>query len=237
VNLNLDLHTNQQAYLRGKGINTELEGQVSIRGTASEPKIVGYFKTLRGDADILGKRFVINSGELRFEGYRGLLNIQATHTRKDQDFIAKVFGSLDSLDVRLESNPPLPEDETLSQLLFGKALDDISAIQALRIAAAVRSFSTNGSGLDPLATTRNLLGVDQVTIDSENTDSGQENYKLGVGKYVSDKVYVEIQRSTDPTDPWQGKVQIELTPNISLDTSAESNGGSNGIDITWKRDY
>ncbi|HBF09639.1 MAG TPA: hypothetical protein DDW29_15410 [Gammaproteobacteria bacterium] len=237
IGLNLNITTNQQAFLRGKGINAELEGNIKIRGTAQQPRISGYLQTLRGDADILGKRFTINTGEVRFDDMRALINIKATHTKADQTFTALVTGTAETLDVRLESDPPLPDDETLSQLLFGKSLDDISAVQALRIAAAVRSFSSGGGGLDPLATTRNLLGVDQVTLDSEDTDTGDENYKLGVGKYINDRVYVEIQRSTDPTEPWQGQVQIEITPNISLETSAESNAGFNGVDINWKRDY
>lgn len=237
INLALNLKTDQQAYLRGKGINAELQGNIAVRGQVSDPRITGVFRTLRGDADILGKRFVINEGELRFDDFRGLINLRATHSKPQQDFIAQVTGSLDNLNVSLQSNPPLPEDETFSQLLFGKSLQDISAVQALRIAAAVRSLSSGGSGLDPLASTRNLLGVDQVTLESEETTSGNDAYKLGVGKYINERVYVEIQRSSDPTDPWQGQVQIELTPNISLETSAESTSGFGGVDLFWKRDY
>lgn len=237
VALDLSLRTDQQAFLRGKGINAELKGNIIVRGTMSEPRVSGFFNTIRGEADILGKRFNIQTGELRFEDYQGLLRLEATHSKVNQDFTARVTGGLDNLDVTLESDPPLPEDETLSQLLFGKSLDDITAVQALRIAAAIQSLSTQGAGLDPIASTRDLLGVDQVTLDSENNESGNENYKLGVGKYINDRVYVEIQRSSDPAEPWQGQVQIELAPNVSLETSAQSNTGVSGIDIKWKRDY
>src|SRR5690606_14501681 len=99
-----------------KGINAELAGNIAVRGTIQTPQFSGFFNTLRGDADILGKRFVIETGELRFDGYRGLVNIEATHSKASQTFRAQVSGSLDNLDVRLTSNPPLPEDETFSQL-------------------------------------------------------------------------------------------------------------------------
>ena len=236
IKLDIVLNTEQQAFLRGKGIEAELGGKVEILGTVNKPQIDGFYKTLRGQADILGKRFVIETGELRLSDGQGILNLQAVHTNKGQRFIAKVTGGLQSPEVSLTSDPPMPEDETVSRLLFGKALSDVTAMQALRIAAAVRSLGTSG-GLDPIASTRDLLGVDQVSVESEKNDSGGSDYKVGAGKYVSDRVYVEIERSSNATDPWQGRVQVDLTDNISIETSAQSDTGVSGIDVLWKRDY
>ena len=236
IALDIGLKTDQQAFLRGKGIEAELSGEVSLEGTAANPLIDGFYKTLKGKAEVFGKRFVIETGEVRLSDGQGILNLQAVHTNAGQRFIAKVTGSLQSPVVSLTADPPMPEDETVSRLLFGKSLSDVTAVQALRIAAAVRSLGTSG-GLDPIASTRDLIGVDQVSVESEKNESGGSDYKVGAGKYVSERVYVEIERSTNATDPWQGRVEVDITDNVSIETSAESNSGVSGVDLLWKRDY
>jgi|GEM_PF-1470874 len=237
VGLDIGVLVKQQAYLRGKGIDTELEGEISIKGNQLDPIISGEFRTLRGTAEILTKRFKIEEGRVRISDGQPLMNIKAVHERGGQKFIASVTGGLQNLNVSLSSDPPMPEDETLSRLLFGKSLADITAVQALQIASAVRSLTSQSNGLDPLAKTRNLLGVDQISLDSVKSEDGQENYTVGVGKYVSERVYVEIERSSDPVEPWQGRIEIELSPNVSLETSAQSQSGLSGVDLQWKRDY
>lgn len=73
-------------------------------------------------------------------------------------------------------------------------------------------------------------------IDSEENEAGDKGVKVGAGKYLSENVYLELERSSDPTHPWQGNILIELTPSISLEsTTGGAKGGS--AELLWKRDY
>ena len=61
---------------------------------------------------------------------------------------------MSELDVQITSSPELPEDEILSRFLFGRSLSQISPVQALQIAAAIRSLS-GGDGTGVIDRLRN----------------------------------------------------------------------------------
>ena len=104
------------------------------------------------------------------------------------------------------------------------------------MASAVNTLKGGGGGFDPIGSTRDLLGVDTLTVDSEENEAGDKGVKVGAGKYLSENVYLELERSSDPTHPWQGNILIELTPSISLEsTTGGAKGGS--AELLWKRDY
>jgi translocation and assembly module TamB len=92
-----------------------------------------------------------------------------------------------------------------------------------------------GGGFDPIEKARDVLNVDTIKVNTEETEEGQA-VSLGAGKYISDKVYLELERSSDPANPWQGNVRIELAPHVSLEsTTGGTTGGS--AEILWKYDY
>ena len=101
---------------------------------------------------------------------------------------------------------------------------------------AVQTLRGGSSVFDPIGSTRDLLGVDTITIDTQDAN-GNEGVNLGVGKYLNEKVYLELQRTPDPSQPWKGNVEIELAPKINLESSAGGSTGIEGAEITWKHDY
>src|SRR5690606_7730653 len=111
-----------------------------------------------------------------------------------------------------------------SQLIFGKSVQNITAFEAIRLAGAVRTLSSGG-GFDPVNSARQMLGVDTLTIDNTNTQEGS-GVSVGVGKYINEKVYLEIKRSPNPTQPWNGSVQIELSSKLTLQSGTSENGGA-----------
>lgn len=236
IHLDLVIRADQQAYLRGRGLDTELSGRINIGGTVETPDITGRFVTRRGRMELLGKTFILESGEVRFSNDIVSLRIPGVHTTRDFEFRIEVFGTADAPEIRLSSTPPLPEDEILSRLLFGRSIQEITAFQAIRLAGAVNSLRSGG-GFDPMDTARDALGVDTLTIDTEPTEGGEgSEVSVGVGKYINERVYLEVKRTTNPAQAWQGSVQVELTPRIRLEGGTGETGGGRG-EILWKRDY
>ncbi|MBC6906190.1 hypothetical protein DWB84_12030 [Saccharophagus sp. K07] len=234
IHLDITISAERQAYLRGRGLDTELGGRISIRGTATNPEYQGLFTTRRGRIDLFGKRFVLNNGEVRFNNDGAILRIPATYTTEDLTITAELYGTADEPKLKLTSVPARPEDEILSLLIFGKSVQDITAFEAIRLAGAVRTLSSGG-GFDPVDSARQMLGVDTLTIDNTSTSEGS-GVSVGVGKYINEKVYLEIKRSPNPTQPWNGSVQIELSPKLTLQSGTSENGGA-GAELMWKKDY
>lgn len=234
VNLDITLIADRQAYLRGRGLDTELSGRIRIEGTASDPQYRGTFTTRRGHIELFGKRFVLQNGEVRFNNDGVILRIPAVYTTSDIEIRAELYGTADEPKLKLSSVPSRPEDEILALLIFGKPIDQITAFEAIRLAAAVRSLSSGG-GFDPVDSARQMLGVDALTIDNSTAEGGS-GVSIGVGKYLSEKVYLELKRTPNPTQPWQGSVQVELTSKLTLQSGTSEDGGG-GAELFWKRDY
>ncbi|WP_237058702.1 translocation/assembly module TamB domain-containing protein [Microbulbifer sediminum] len=239
IALAIQVVLDQQSYVRGLGLNSELQGQVNVAGTAAQPDASGELTIVRGDFDLLGKRFELLEGRVLFENSEAAIFVKGRHEYSDGEIIAEISGTADDLNIEFSSTPEAAQDEIFAQLLFGKSLQDISPLQAVRLVTVVRTLQGNGGGFDPVAKTRELLGVDTLDIKSEEGEEGQDRYALSLGKYITSRIFIQLQRSTDPLNPWEAEMQIELRRNLNLELkSAGSNeSGAGSVELQWKKDY
>lgn len=234
IALRIDVGVKKQAFVRGRGLTAELSGNVAIRGTAAKPEMVGEFKTLNGELKVLQKPLGLSEGRVNFSNQAYSYYVPAKYITDDYDITVAVSGTNESLNLELSSVPDLPQEEILSYLLFGDSVQNITPLEALSLASAVNTLS-NGSSFDPLNATRDRLGFDNLRVgqDSE-ADGGGVN--VGVGKYLNERVYLELERSSNPAQPWQGNLKVDLTDEIKLDSSTTGTG-RNSASIKWQRDY
>lgn len=239
LHVDLSITTDQQAFIRGRGLEAELAGNIELEGPTNNIQYQGAFNTVRGHFDVFGKRFKLERGEVGFSNSVATLFVSGVYKKKDTEIRAEISALGDKYTIELTSIPSLPEEEILALIIFGKRQQQVSAIQAVQLASAVKTLQ-GGGGFDPIGSTRDLLGVDTLTIDSEDanddTPGGGKGIKVGAGKYLTEDVYLEVERSSNPTSPWQANLLIELTPSISLQSTT---GGPNGeaAELLWKRDY
>ncbi|WP_444925581.1 translocation/assembly module TamB domain-containing protein [Microbulbifer sp. TRSA002] len=238
IGLDVEIVLDQQSYVRGLGLNSQLRGVVDIRGTADKPKASGELTIVRGSFDLFGKKFDLEDGEIRFENNEVAILVEGVYEYSDGEITAQISGTAADLDITFTSDPSASQDEILAQLLFGKSLSDISPLQAVRLVSVVRSLQSGRAVLDPIAKTRELLHLDTLNIEQEEGDEGDE-YALSLGKYITNRIYVELQRSTDPLSPWQAEMQIELRDNLNLEFKSADDGdsGSGSVELQWKKDY
>lgn len=232
--LDLNIRADQQAFIRGRGLEAELAGQLGLKGPVEKIDYDGKFQTVRGQFELFGKRFNLERGELGFSNQSIALLVIGQYKKKDTEYRAELSVLGDKYKLELSSVPSLPDDEILARLIFGKSVQQITPLQAVQLAAAVQKLR-GGGGFDPIASTRELLGVDTLNIESESTETGNA-VNVGAGKYLSDNVFLELERSSDPAHPWQGNILIELTPSISLESTSGSSSEAT-VELLWKKDY
>jgi translocation and assembly module TamB len=235
LNLDVDLSFPEHFYVRGAGLDSEWQGAVKVMRTASAPGLRGKLDIVRGRYEFLGKDFKLTRGSLTFDGSSPpapWINVVGESKAKDITAMVTLTGSPSQPEITLESDPPLPQDEILARVLFGKDLSNVSPVQALRLAQAANELAGgHGPKLNLLENARKELGLDQ--LDVRTGESGDT--AVGAGKYLSEDVYVEAQGGVKPEDQ-KVTVEIELFPNISLETEmgADTQGG---VIIQWKKDY
>ncbi len=235
IRLDLTIEADQQAYLRGRGLEAELAGQIDLTGSVNEPHFDGEFSVLRGVFEVFGHKFELLQGEVIFANNALYLFIPGQLIMDEYTIRAELSGTVETLSLSLTSVPDLPEDEILSRLIFGKSAQNITAFQAIRLAGAIQTLRGGGGGFDPIGSTRDALGVDTLSVESASTDAGT-GVSVGVGKYINERVYLEVKRTPDEIRPWQGSIEIELTPRLHL-KSTTGGDGSAGAELLWKRDF
>lgn len=259
----LDIHIliPRYFYIRGKGLDSEWEGDLRINGNASSPSLRGSLKPVRGYLDLLSKTFTVSEGEITFTEGMNLnpaLDLLLTYEGPSITAFARAGGSAKKPKFTLESRPPLPQDEVLAMVLFGKRTSDLSRFEAIQLANSLRELSGfGGSGLDVLTGVRKSVGLDMLRIGGsegkeQRTTSGQAGEgnlgapkangssdaagtpTLEAGKYINDSIYVGVEQGATP-ESTAVRVEIELYPSISLE--GKSTSESSEVGIGWKMDY
>jgi translocation and assembly module TamB len=235
--LDLSVELPGQVFVRGRGIDSEWQGNLRLKGSAEEPSVVGVLSMVRGHCNLLGKRFEVTKGNLNFTGNvppAPYFDVTAEKTGKDITARIRITGTPASLSLSLESDPELPRDEILARVLFGRSVAEITPVQAVLLADAVTTLSGGGSGsLDIMGRTRKLTGLDQV--DMRQSEEENEGPSIGAGKYLTEDIYVEVEQGKGP-DSGEVAVEIDLTPNISVESETGADAES-GVGVNLKWDY
>lgn len=237
LTLDLTVSFPGRVHLRGWGADMEWGGSLAVGGTAEAPQVVGDLKALRGRVDLLGRVFTVEDSAIRFDGGRRvdpILDISAAHDTGAATAYIKVGGLASAPEIRFEADPPLPEDEVIALILFGKATGELSVVEALevaRVAAALGGIGGGGLGGGPVEQLREAAGLDVLRFGSGETG----DTTVEAGTYVGDRVYVGVEQGLGG-DTGRVSVEVDLLPSVTLETKAGVSGAAEA-GLFWKRDY
>lgn len=232
--LDIRMHVPGGCYVRWRGLDSEWKGDLSVGGTVTRPLVMGRMTLVRGHMDLLTKRFNLESGTISFFKRfppEPLLDLRAVHDGADTTTIISITGPADQPSISLQSDPAYPQEEILSRLLFGRELGEITPLQAVKLALAVRTLTGKG-GEDFTQKLRRFVFLDE--LDIRQSEEEEEGTVVGVGKYLNENIYFKVEQGADP-ESGQVTVEIEITPQISVET--EAGAVNQGVDINWQYRY
>lgn len=231
IALDLTIEAPRAIFLRGRGLDAELGGEIRVGGTLAAPVLAGGFMLRRGSLAVLDRRLELRRANISFDagGVMPNLDVLAFSRAAEVEVNVAVEGPARDPKISFTSNPELPADEVLARLLFGRRGGDLSPFQMLQLAEALsgatgRPLPGPGGLMERI---RRTLALDRLSIGQEKEGdqrAGQEpGATLETGRYVADGVFVGLKQSADGGPPRVG-VQIDLTPRLRLE--AESGGNS-----------
>ncbi|HCL67578.1 MAG TPA: translocation/assembly module TamB [Rhizobium sp.] len=229
IALDLDVSSPSRVYVRGRGIDAELGGALTIRGTSANPDVSGAFTMRRGRLTILTKRMEFTSGTITFGGgLIPLLDLVATTTSGSTTITVTLSGFADNPQVAFSSSPALPQDEILAQLIFGQSMSRLSALQIAQLADAASQLAGGKTSL--FGTLRNAIGIDDLDITTD--EKGQAQFSAG--KYLNNRTYLELEQGVDG----KGKAIINLDIGRGVKLKGQADGdGSGGAGIFYEKEY
>ena len=220
----------RQIFVRGRGLDAELGGEIYVQGTTAAPVVSGGFELVRGRIDILQQRFELDEGSITFQG--DLVPFIRLVAITEADALTAsiiVEGPATEPDVRFASSPDVPQEEILAQIFFGRDLSQLSALQALQLANSVAVLAGRGSG-GLLERLRGSAGLD----DLDLTTDAEGNAAIRAGKYISDNVYTDVQVGQDGDA--RVTLNIDISPNLTA-RGATGMEGDTSIGLFYERDY
>jgi translocation and assembly module TamB len=234
--LDLRIRADNRIYVSGMGLESEWQTDLRVGGTSAAPTVAGRLQVVRGTFSFAGKRFDLSRGLVTFRG--GALtdpdiDIQATTTANGITAIINIGGTGQRPRITFTSTPAMAQDEVLSRLLFGADPSNLSATEAIQLAAALNSLRGSGGGLNPLGKLRSATGFDRLRVLGADEASGRGT-SLAAGKYLTDDIYIEI--ITDARGYTATQLTVALTKSLSVLSQAGSFGGSNAS-IRYSKDY
>ncbi|QKK17681.1 translocation/assembly module TamB domain-containing protein [Rhizobium indicum] len=231
ITLDLEIDAPSHIFVRGRGIDAELGGLVTIRGTAAAPIVTGGFTMRRGRMTILNRRLDFSDkSRITFAGdLTPALDMEATSASGSTTLTVDVAGLATDPAITFSSSPELPQDEVLAQLIFGQSMSKLSPVQIAQLADAVSQLAGNRS-TSLFEGLRNQLGVDDFDVSTDS--KGQTS--VSVGRYLNDRTYFELQQG--------GSAGAKAVINLDVGRGVKLRGGAGGngegeAGIVYEREY
>lgn len=232
VNLGLDL--GQQLRVKGRGLDTRLQGALKFSSPNGRPQLHGAVAAVDGTYVSYGQKLVIERGTLNFSGPvdNPKLDIKAmraqlpTADSTDVKVGVLITGTAVDPRVRLYSEPPMSETEKLSWLVLGRGPTGLG-VADIGLLQTAASALWGGEGASPDDTLVGALGLDELSV--RQTDGAVRDTIVTVGKQVSRRWYLGYERSLNAaTGTWQAVFRAAQRFTVRLQT-----GEDNAVDLIW----
>ncbi len=247
LGLDLTVSAPRAIFVRGRGLDAELSGDLTVAGTSAAPQVGGGFEMRRGTLSVAGTTLTFTRGRVSFDG-DGL----SGRIDPSLDFVAEsatssvvarltVGGYASAPKITLSSTPELPQDEVLAYLLFRRSAKELGPFQIAGIAAGLAELSgVGGGGANPLDRVRRGLGLDRLTVGDSSTPGstapGNTTPTVEGGRYIANGVYLGAKQGTTGGTP-RATMQIDITKGLKLETELGAGTGGNSVGLLYQFEY
>lgn len=229
VGLNVHVGAANRIFVRGRGLDAQLGGDLRLQGTAARPVAVGGFAMERGRLSILGRQLDFGHGNIYFDGsLEPLLDMQASGAAGDVTVIVSVTGTASKPVFRFSSVPELPEDEVVARFLFNKELAGLSPFQLAQLASEIDKIGGLSSGPSMLDQLKSSVGIDVLDVGMDQTGAAT----VSAGSYVSEKTYIGVRGGTS-IDASRVVIDHDLTKHLKARGEVGADNSKIGIGVEW----
>jgi translocation and assembly module TamB len=241
ITLALDVRAPQAIFVRGRGLDAEMSGQLTVGGSPSAPTVIGGFTMRRGTFSLGSRRLTFSKGIVTLDNLNTIdprLDFLASTTVNSATIGVAITGTAREPKLEITSTPSMPPDEAMALLIFGKPASQLGASELLQVAQALAELAGQSPGESVLSRLRKGLGLDQLSIGSssssgEPTGAAASGVSLEAGRYVAPGVYVGARQGAAGNSS-RGVVQLDVFDNIKIEGDIGANStGRVGVKAEW----
>ena len=226
--IGLDLDLGQKLRLKGRGVDTGLQGKIRLTNPGGRWDARGTIQAVDGTYAAYGQKLTVERGLVAFGGpiEDPRLDILALRPNIDARVGVAITGTAQTPRIRLFSDPAMSDTEKLSWMVLGRAPDGLGRTDtALLQRAAVALLA--GEGEAPTDTLLKSLGIDEISL--KQSDGDVRETVISLGKQLSRRWYVGYERGVNSTiGTWQLIYRIAQRFTVRAQSGLE-----NSIDVIW----
>jgi len=250
-NMKLDVRVRTTASMSVRSAmaeNLRLDASLQIRGTASQPGMLGRVTVSEGQLVFFNSTYTVNTGTVSFYNpirIVPVLNLSLNTEAKGVNVVLKVTGPIDNMKLTYTSDPPLQFEEIVGLLAAGKTPTSDPTLLANQPADPPQTFAQMGESAvvsqaiaDPVASRlRRVFGVSQLSVDPVfASGSDLPEARLTLQQRVSNNMTFTYVTALNAPNTQIVSAQWALSPQWAALALRDQNGIFS-VRLTYKRQF
>ncbi len=233
----------------------QTEADLRLRGTISNPALIGRIIIDQGNMTFLGNKYIIDQGTISFYNpvkIDPILNIDLETKARGVDVTLTISGPLTKLNVIPSSDPPLQFSDIVSLLVAGKTPSDPN-IAARQVDTTQQTWQQMGANAlvgqaiaNPVSgRLQRFFGVSKLKIDpllpglgggGSSASSGSPGARVSLEQQVTPNIVFDYVVNTNSTSSQLVRVEWDFSKQWSAVILREENSAF-GIDFLYKKRF
>jgi translocation and assembly module TamB len=232
--IRLDVRVTSAPQLDFQNSYAKLAGTVdlTIRGTAAVPSVLGRIEINDGSATFAGTKYQLQRGEIYFTNPVRIdptIDLDATAQVENYDITVGLHGTSTNLKPTYRSEPPLSESDVFALLALGRTQEEAQLYQERQVQQGTDPTTSAllGGALNATVSNRveKLFGVGSVKIDPAFVGTlGNSSARITIQQQLSRQVTATFATNVNTSAQQLIQVQYDLNHNNSIVVTRDESG-------------
>jgi translocation and assembly module TamB len=227
--LNLSVHSSNAVNLVSRTLSIGGAANLQVRGTASEPVVLGRINLSGGDIILNGNRYLLTGGTIQFVNptmTQPVVNLTVTTTIQQYDISLRFEGPVDQLRTQYTANPALPQADIIHLLAFGQTTE-ASAMSSTPANQAAETLVANQVSSQVTSRISKVAGISQLSVNPVLANGGGQDAgaNITIQQRVTGNLFITFSSNVTNNEGQTIQGQYQVTPSVALSATRDPNGG------------
>jgi translocation and assembly module TamB len=230
--LNIAVHSTNDVNLVSRSLSIGGSANLQVRGTASDPVLLGRVNLDGGDIILNGTRFVLTGGTVQFinpSETQPVVNLSLTTTIQQYNIDLRFEGPSNQLRTQYTSNPALPQADIINLLAFGQTSEAAQAASG-STSTDQTAESLVASQVSSQVTSRvsKIAGISQLSVSpvlAGSNAQGPAGASITIQQRVTGNLFVTFSTNVASTQSQTIQGQYQVSPRVAVSATRDPNGG------------
>jgi translocation and assembly module TamB len=231
LQLNLAVQSTSDVSLVSRTLSIDGSANLQVRGTASNPVILGRVNLNSGDIILNGDRYLLDGGTIAFVNpyeTEPVVNLSLKTTIQQYDVFLRFNGPINQLRTNYSSNPALPSADIINLLAFGQTTEANAANAATPANQAAQSLVASQVSSQVTSRVSKIAGISQLSINpvlTNGTNQGSPGANITIQQRVTSNLFVTFTSNVSATQSQTIQGQYQISPRVAISATRDQNGG------------